>query len=157
MTSCGPGGTPWMSSAAISTAVTGPVGRPSASIGTKAPVEAALLANSGPATPADRALAELFRMLGDPLLQRIGQKLEMICAEPGTMPTRKPSTVPRAIGIADSRHSVRGRQQLGAAAARATLAVTLRLGVERISPSPNRPTATGTMPMPSPSSGMSKA
>ena len=34
-------------------------------------------------------------------------KLEMICAEPGTMPTRKPSTVPRAIGIADSRHSLR--------------------------------------------------
>src|SRR6059036_1038744 len=41
-----------MSSAAISTAVTGPVGRPSASIGTKAPVDAALLADSGPATPA---------------------------------------------------------------------------------------------------------
>src|SRR5262252_2500236 len=51
-TSCGPGGTPWISSAAISTAVTGPVGRPSASMGAKAPVEAELLADSGPATPA---------------------------------------------------------------------------------------------------------
>ena len=56
MTSCGPGGTPWISSAAISTAVTGPVGMPSASIGTKAPVEAALLADSGPATPATAPL-----------------------------------------------------------------------------------------------------
>jgi hypothetical protein len=33
--------------------------------------------------------------------------------------------------------------------------VTVLLGVERIPPSPNSPTATGTMPMPSPSSLMS--
>jgi hypothetical protein len=56
LTSVGPGGTPWISSAAISTAVTGPVGIPSASIGTKAPVEAELLADSGPATPATAPL-----------------------------------------------------------------------------------------------------
>ena len=76
----------------------------------------------------------------------------MMCAEPGTMPTRKPSTVPRAIGIADSRHSLRvgsSSRKRGAV----TLAVTVRLGVERISPRPNSPTATGTMPMPSPRSG----
>ena len=30
-----------------------------------------------------------------------------MCAEPGTMPTRKPSTEPRAIGVADWRHSSR--------------------------------------------------
>jgi hypothetical protein len=48
--SCGPGWMPWTISAAISTAVTGPVGEPSASIGTKAPVEVALFADSGPAT-----------------------------------------------------------------------------------------------------------
>jgi hypothetical protein len=36
--------------------VIGPVGRPSASMGTKAPVEAALLADSGPATPATAPL-----------------------------------------------------------------------------------------------------
>src|SRR4051812_11776023 len=51
-TNDGPGGPPWIISAAISTAVTGPVGMPSASIGTNAPVDAALLADSGPATPA---------------------------------------------------------------------------------------------------------
>ncbi|OGA31668.1 MAG: hypothetical protein A3G80_04175 [Betaproteobacteria bacterium RIFCSPLOWO2_12_FULL_62_13b] len=50
MTSVGPGGTPWISSAAISTAVTGPVETPSTRIGTKALVEAALFADSGPAT-----------------------------------------------------------------------------------------------------------
>ena len=79
----------------------------------------------------------------------------MICAEPGTIPIRNPSRLPRAIGIADCRHSSR----LGSSSARRgeiTLSVTVLLGVERISPSPNRPTATGTMPMPSPSSGMSK-
>ena len=47
---------PWISSAAISTAITGPVGIPRASIGTNAPVEAALLADSGPATPATAPL-----------------------------------------------------------------------------------------------------
>ncbi len=36
----------------------------------------------------------------------------MMCAEPGTMPTKKPSTEPRAIGMADCRHSVAVGQQL---------------------------------------------
>ena len=79
----------------------------------------------------------------------------MMWAEPGTMPTKKPSTEPRAIGIADWRHSVAvgssSRNRGGD-----TFSVTVLLGVERISPSPNSPTATGTMPMPSPSSLMSK-
>ena len=75
----------------------------------------------------------------------------MICAEPGTMPTKKPSIEPRAIGMTDWRHSVR----LGSSSRRVgetTFCVTVLLGVERISPIPNNPTATGTMPMPSPSS-----
>ena len=62
--------------------------------------------------------------------------------------------MPRAIGIADWRHSSR----LGSSSRSfgvSTLPTTLALGVDRISPSPNRPTATGTMPMPSPSSAMS--
>src|SRR4029453_9521109 len=56
LTRVGPGGTPGIRSAEISTAVTGPVGIPNASIGTKAPVEAELLADSGPATPATAPL-----------------------------------------------------------------------------------------------------
>ena len=80
----------------------------------------------------------------------------MIWAEPGVSPTRKPSTLPRAIGIAASPHSRRvgnSSRSLGAI----TLPTTPAEGVARISPSPNRPTATGTMPMPSPSSGISNA
>ena len=73
------------------------------------------------------------------------------------MPMRKPSTEPRAIGIADCRHSCAARQQLAQTSGGTTSPVTWRLGVARISPSPNSPTATGTMPMPSPSSAMSNA
>src|SRR5262245_64297603 len=51
LTSVGPTETPCSIKAPISTAVIGLVGIPSASIGTKAPVDAELLADSGPATP----------------------------------------------------------------------------------------------------------
>src|SRR5258705_8995939 len=47
----GPGEMPWTMIAANITAVIGPVGMPSANIGTNAPVAAALFADSGPATP----------------------------------------------------------------------------------------------------------
>ena len=47
---------PWTISAASMTAGIGPVGTPSASIGTKAPQAAALLADSGPATPSTAPL-----------------------------------------------------------------------------------------------------
>ena len=79
----------------------------------------------------------------------------MMCAEPGMMPMKKPSTVPRAIGMADSRHSLR----VGSRSRRRGEMMSFTasaLGVDRISPRPNRPTATGTMPMPSPSSARSK-
>ena len=79
----------------------------------------------------------------------------MIWAEPGVSPIRKPRTEPRAIGMADCRHSRRfgnSWRNLGAI----TLLTTVADGVDRISPSPNSPIATGTMPMPSPSSAMSK-
>ena len=73
------------------------------------------------------------------------------------MPIRKPSTEPRAIGIDRLRATPAG----SGSSSRSFGAITFAghagwLGVARISPSPNRPTATGTMPMPSPSSGMSK-
>src|SRR5260221_9834853 len=65
-TNVGPGGTPWIISAAISTAVIGPVGRPSASIGTKTPGEAAVFAHSGPATPATAPLPDSYGGLETP-------------------------------------------------------------------------------------------
>src|SRR5258708_20048116 len=55
-TNVGPGGTPWIISAAISTAAIGPGGKPSASSFTKAPPEAALFHASGPAPPATAPL-----------------------------------------------------------------------------------------------------
>ncbi len=71
------------------------------------------------------------------------------------MPMTKPSTLPRAIGIAAARHSSRfGKSSRSFGVI--TSPTTLWLGVAKISPSPNRPTATGTMPIPSPSSARSK-
>src|SRR6202030_4130249 len=96
-----------MMSAAINTAVIGPVGRPSASMGTKAPVEAALLADSGPATPANAPLPNSSGCLERRRSTAYDKKLEMIWAEPGVRPMRKPRMDPRAIGIADCRHSRR--------------------------------------------------
>ena len=64
-------------------------------------------------------------------------------------------SVPRAIGILASRHSA----GVGSSSRKRGLITFLTapaLGVDRISPSPNSPTATGTMPTPSPSSARSK-
>ena len=72
------------------------------------------------------------------------------------MPTRNPRPDPRRIGAIDSRHSCRvgiSSEKRGEAIFSGTPFTT----VDRISPSPNRPTATGTMPMPSPSSLRSNA
>ena len=71
------------------------------------------------------------------------------------IPMMKPSSVPRAIGIAASFHSLR----VGNRSRKRGLTMSFTasaLGVDRISPSPNSPTATGTMPMPSPNSARSK-
>ncbi len=64
---------------------------------------------------------------------------------------RKPSTVPRPIGAADSRHSCRE----GSSSRRRGLTTWGGVAcpaVARISATPNSPTATGTTPRPSPSS-----
>ena len=79
----------------------------------------------------------------------------MMCAEPGMMPMKKPSSVPRVIGIAASRHSLRVGSRSRSFGEMMFLTASA-LGVARISPRPNRPTATGTMPMPSPNSARSK-
>ena len=80
----------------------------------------------------------------------------MMCAEPGMMPMMKPSSVPRAIGIAGLAPFLPVRQQLAQLRRDHLADRRCVLGVDRISPSPNSPTATGTMPMPSPSSARSK-
>ena len=87
------------------TAGIGPEGTPSASMGTKAPEVAELFADSGPATPGHRALPEFLGPLRELPLDRVGHEARDDVAEPGTMPIRKPSTVPRPMGHAASRHS----------------------------------------------------
>ena len=79
----------------------------------------------------------------------------MMCAEPGVSPIRKPSTEPRAIGMRRLAPLLAARQQFAQFRGAITSPPPCGRGVERISPSPNSPTATGTMPMPSPSSAMS--
>ena len=75
----------------------------------------------------------------------------MMCAEPGTIPMRKPRIVPRPIGAAESRHSC-----FDGSSSRSFGFITAGgvscPAVARISATPKRPTATGTTPMPSPSS-----
>ena len=96
--SIGPGEMPCTMIAASMTAVIGPVGMPSASIGTNAPVAAALLADSGPATP---SIAPLPNRSGCFDMRRstpYDTNDEMMCAEPGMMPIKKPIRLPRAIG-----------------------------------------------------------
>ena len=137
--------------AASITAGIGPDGTPSASIGTNAPEVAELFADSGPATPATAPWPKSCGRRDTRFSTAYDTKLAMMCAEPGRMPIRKPSTLPRAIGHADSRHSPRegsrsrsrGLMTAGGVGAPA---------VARISATPKRPTATGTTPRPSPSS-----
>src|SRR5262249_44722186 len=104
----------------------------------------------------DRALTEFFRVLGDAPLDRGGQEARNDVGGAGGGPEQKAEHgAAGATGMADCRHSCRfGRswRSLGAI----TLPTTAADGVDRISPSPNRPIATGTMPIPSPSSAMSK-
>ncbi len=79
----------------------------------------------------------------------------MTWAEPGMMPMKKPSRVPRVIGMVAARHSLPVGNSSRSFGEMMFLTASA-LGVDRISPRPNRPTATGTMPMPSPSSARSK-
>ena len=104
----------------------------------------------------DRALAEFLRMLGDALLQRIGQEAGNDVRRAGNDADDEAEH-----GAARDRHRRLRAIPAGSATARAISARSPRrsplwLGVDRISPRPNRPTATGTMPMPSPSSARSK-
>src|SRR5438309_2991997 len=97
----GPGEMPCTMIAASITAVMGPVGMPSASMGTNAPVAAALFADSGPATPSIAPLPKRSGCLDTLRSIPYDTNDEMICAEPGMMPIKKPITLPRQIGPKD--------------------------------------------------------
>ena len=80
---CGPGWMLWMVIAPTIIAITAFSGMPSVSSGMNDVCAPALLADSGPATPGDRALAELFGMLGDLLFDRIRSEGGQHCPAPG--------------------------------------------------------------------------
>ena len=81
---------------------------PSASIGTKAPVEAALLADSGPATPATAPLPNSSGCFGDALLQRIGEEARNDVRRARDDADEEAEHACRARSAsADSRHSLR--------------------------------------------------
>jgi hypothetical protein len=103
--SSGPGATPCTISTAIRIACTGPSGTPSASIGTKAPEAAALLADSGPATPSTAPLPNCSGWRESRFSTAYDTNDDRMCAEPGMIPIRKPITVPRPIGPTDRRTS----------------------------------------------------
>src|SRR5712692_3422067 len=147
----GPGVTPWTIMAASNSAATGVPGTPRASIGTNAPDVAALLADSGPATPATAPLPNSSGCFDTLRSTAYETNVEITWAEPGMMPIKNPSTVPRQMGMFDSRHSWRD----GSSSRRRGLITSggfFMPAVNRISASPKSPTATGTTPMPSPSS-----
>ena len=150
----GPGVTPWTIMAASSSAATGTPGTPRASMGTKAPEVAALLADSGPATPATAPLPNSSGCFESLRSTAYDTKVEMTWAEPGMMPIRKPSTVPRQMGLFDSRHSWRDGQEVAQPRLDDLGRVRHARGERGSRASPNRPTATGTTPIPSPSSMM---
>src|SRR5713101_9780126 len=95
--SSGPGVTPCTIMAASSSAATGTPGTPRASIGTNAPEVAALLADSGPATPATAPRPNSSGCLETFRSTAYETNVEITCAEPGMMPIKNPSTVPRQI------------------------------------------------------------
>ena len=147
----GPGDTPCTIIAASITAGIGPEGTPRASMGTNAPEVAELLADSGPATPATAPCPNSSGRRASRRSTAYDTNDEMMCAEPGMIPIRKPSTVPRQMGQFASFHSWRDGSSSRSVGLMTAGGVSWP-AVARISERPKRPTATGTTPIPSPSS-----
>ena len=70
---------------------------PRVSIGTMAPADAALFADSGPATPSIAPFPNSSGCLETFFSTAYAKKEAMVEPAPGRTPTRKPRTVPRAI------------------------------------------------------------
>ena len=88
-------------------AVAGDEGMPSARNGIIAPPVAALFAASGPATPSMRPVPNSSGRFDRRFSIAYDTKVEMMCAAPGKMPMKKPTTEPRGIGPAERRQSSR--------------------------------------------------
>ena len=95
--SSGPGRRPHIIRPPSMIAVVAEPGMPSVSIGTIAPVAAALLADSGPATPSIAPRPNSSGCFETFFSTAYDMKVAIVGPAPGRMPTKKPSTVPRAI------------------------------------------------------------
>ncbi len=94
--SCGPGCRPNMISAPSMIAVVPEPGMPSANIGTIAPLAAALLAASGPATPSIAPVPNSSGCFDTFFSTAYAMNDAMVAPAPGSTPIRKPITVPRS-------------------------------------------------------------
>ncbi|CRH68852.1 Uncharacterised protein [Chlamydia trachomatis] len=92
-------------SAPIKIAVVPEPGIPSVNNGIIAPPEAALLAVSGPATPAIAPVPNLPGFFEIRFSIRYEKKEARVAPAPGRIPTKKPKSDPLAIGPADSLNS----------------------------------------------------
>src|SRR3970282_1032977 len=94
--SSGPGVRPHSTNAASSTAVEAEPGMPSVSSGTMAPDEAALFAASGPTRPAIAPLPNFSGVRDTDFSMEYDMSEATVAPAPGSTPTTKPSSEPRA-------------------------------------------------------------
>ena len=143
----GPGVMPWMMKAPTSSAITGCAGRPSDSSGMNDVCAAALLADSGAATPSMTPVPNFFGSFERFFSTEYDVKLASTCPPPGSTPRTEPSAVPRRTGIRMRRKSSLLSQRPS------TFLVTIVAEcrdsrLRMISARPNRPTASDTKSRP---------
>ena len=114
--SCGPGVTPTTSSAAKSIAIEALAGMPIVSSGMKDEVAAALLADSGPATPSIAPRPKREGSFATRFSAAYAARLAITAPPPGSTPRKKPMTEPRPIAGAACLRSLRDGQMLAIAA-----------------------------------------
>src|SRR3972149_10605333 len=93
----GPGRSPHIMSPPSMMAVVADPGMPSVSMGTMARAEAALLADSGPATPSMAPLPNSAGCRDTFFAREYARNVAMVGPAPGSTPMKKPSTVPRTM------------------------------------------------------------
>ncbi|MNS88885.1 hypothetical protein D3C72_1228770 [compost metagenome] len=151
---CGPGWMLWMVIAPTISAITALGGIPSVSSGMKDVCAAALLADSGPATPSMAPLPNSWAYFDVFFSSEYAANEASEAPPPGRMPSAEPSMVPRSTaGIMRRKSSRLGKSPVTRSVKVSRCSFCSRLAM--ISAKPNRPIASAVMLMPSVSSGTS--
>src|SRR5262252_7431159 len=130
-----------MTKAPSSNAVTALLGMPSESTGMRLPATAALLADSGPATPSIAPLPKRSGW-GETRFSSAYDMNEAVTGPPpGTRPRMKPSPLPRSIARHEARQSARVGHRPVMRSARSVLGVSVST-LTSTSATPNRPMTT---------------